>query len=172
MEKLYDSHLMVWALLEAKQCHAFVTAMSTSPSPLLGLWSVRQFDRVDPPIIVLIIDDDPVGAEALAAVLTGEGFRTLVLAEGSAVFNAPSAWTPHVVVLDIEMPISDGFSVALSMRGSVRFARTPIIAYSSLAEAEVIARGKEAEIDAFCRKGHSPRSLIALIEHVAPLGLS
>ncbi|MDR5776620.1 hypothetical protein, partial [Caballeronia sp. LZ003] len=60
-------------------------------------------------------------------------------------FNAPSAWTPHVVVLGIEKPISDGFFVALFMRGSARFARTPIIAYTSLAGAEVIARDKEVE---------------------------
>ena len=60
------------------------------------------------------------------------------------------------------------FAVASAMRGSGRFANVPIIAYTSLDEAEVIERGREAQIDAFCRKGDSIRSLLALIEHVAP----
>ncbi|MDR5763079.1 MULTISPECIES: response regulator [unclassified Caballeronia] len=117
---------------------------------------------------MLIVDDDSTGAEALAAVLVTEGFRAIVVDGGGVAFRMEPAWTPHVVILDIEMPHNDGFAVALAMRGSGRFATIPIIAYTSLDEAAVITRGKEAQIDAFCRKGYSLLALLALIEHVAP----
>ncbi|SAK75342.1 response regulator receiver protein [Caballeronia temeraria] len=134
-----------------------------------GLWIDRSFASVSPPVVVLIVDDDPAGAQALAAVLVIEGYRATVVAGGEAAFETPAAWTPHVVILDIEMPGCDGYAVASAMRGSSRFANTPIIAYTSLPEADVVDRGKQAQIDAFCRKGTSIRPLLDLIEHVAPV---
>jgi CheY-like chemotaxis protein len=138
-------------------------------SSLPGLWTDRPFARVSPPVIVLIIDDDGDGAEALAAVLEMEGFRTVVAHGGPPAFEVAAAWTPHVVIVDIEMPDCDGFAVAAAMRGVGRFRNTPIIAFTSLAEADVIERGKDAQIDAFCRKGSPIRPLLKLIEHVAPV---
>ncbi len=55
------------------------------------------------------------------------------------------------------------------MRGSTRFARVPIVAHSSLAEAEIMERGLEVEIDAFYRKGESLHGLLQMIEYLAPV---
>ncbi len=134
-----------------------------------GLWTDRLFDRVLPPVVVLIVDDDMASAQALAAVLVIEGFRTTIVESGLAAFEMPAETTPHVVILDMEMPVCDGFAVASAMRGSSRFARTPIIAHTSLAEADVEERGRQAQIDAFCRKGMSIQPLLDLIERVAPV---
>ncbi|WP_053573032.1 response regulator [Caballeronia cordobensis] len=134
-----------------------------------GLWTDRLFDRVLPPVVVLIIEDDTTGAQALAAVLVIDGFRTTIVESGLTALGMPLATTPHVVILDIEMPTCDGFAVASAMRGSSRFMHTPIIAYTSLAEADVEERGKQAQIDAFCRKGVPIQSLLDLIGHVAPV---
>ncbi|MFM0327936.1 response regulator [Caballeronia glebae] len=118
---------------------------------------------------MLIIDDDGDSAQALAAALDMEGFRTVVARNGFTAFKTAPAWTPHVVILDIEMPDCDRFAMASAMRGSSRFQNTPIIAFTSLAEADVIERGKDAQIDAFCRKGSSIRPLLKLIEYLAPV---
>lgn len=142
--------------------------MDSNSSRIPGLWSTRSFECAVPPITVLIVDDDGGGAEALAAVLAIEGFRTAVADGGYSALTTPPAWTPHVVVLDIEMPVCDGFAVAEAMRGTNRFSAVPIIAYTSLNEADVIARGKEVQIDAFCQKGTSLRALVELIAHMTP----
>ncbi|MDR5784394.1 response regulator [Caballeronia sp. LZ065] len=141
------------------------TVMAATP----GLWTDRLFDRVLPPVVLLIVDDDMASAQALAAVLVIEGFRATIVESGPAAFEMPVETTPHVVILDMEMPVCDGFAVASSMRGSSRFARTPIIAYTSLAEADVEERGRQARIDAFCRKGMSIQPLLDLIGLVAPV---
>lgn len=137
-----------------------------------GLWATRQFKTVHPPVAVLIVDDEQLSAEALAAALIAYGFRIRIANGGLAALRTPQAWTPHVVVLDIEMPNCDGFMVAEAMRGSTRFAVVPIIAYTSLAEAEVIERGKSVEIDAFYQKGHALPGLFQMIEHVAPCAMT
>jgi CheY-like chemotaxis protein len=59
-------------------------------------------------------------------------------------------------VLDIEMRSCGGIATAAFMRGYGRYANTPIIAYTSLDESEVITRGKEVQIDASWRKGQPP----------------
>jgi PleD family two-component response regulator len=116
---------------------------SSNSSRPSGLWSVRSFSSVTPPVAVLIVDDDRAGAEALSAVLALEGFRTEVLDGGGPALKAHSALMPHIVILDIEMPLCDGFTVAEAMRESSEFAVVPIIAYSSLDEADVVERGKK-----------------------------
>jgi PleD family two-component response regulator len=134
-----------------------------------GIWSSRSFDKVNPPVAVLIVDDERATADALAAALAVDGFQTSVAESGYAALATPQAWTPHVVILDIEMPVCDGFAVAGAMRESHRFAIVPIIGFTSLDEADVVERGKKAQIDAFCRKGNSLHTLLKLIEYLAPV---
>lgn len=62
------------------------------------------------------------------AVLALEGFRTEVLDGGCPAAQAPSALMPDTVILDIEMPLCDGFTVAAAMHESTEFAMAPIIA--------------------------------------------
>ena len=76
---------------------------------LAGLWTTRSFTRVTPPVNVLIVDDERAVADALAAALTTDGFRTTVIDDGYSVLGVPPAVTPDVVILDIEMASCDGF---------------------------------------------------------------
>ncbi|KXV10676.1 hypothetical protein CR51_08635 [Caballeronia megalochromosomata] len=139
-------------LAQAKWDCLRYTAMPYSATSMPGLWSTRDFETVMPPVAVLVVDDDAALADALAAAFMAYGCCALVAAGGLAALAIPESWVPHVVILDIEMPVCDGFSVAKAMRGSTRFATVPIIAHSSLAEAEVVDRGIEVKIDAFYRK--------------------
>jgi len=133
-----------------------------------GLWATRAFDAVTPPVAVLIVDDDAAMAAALAAAVMAYGYSAVAVGGGLAAFESPQALTPHVVILDIELPECDGFIVAEAMRGSTRFATVPIIAHTSLPEEDVITRGKAVEIDAFYRKGEPLHGLFRMIEHLAP----
>lgn len=142
--------------------------MQRAVSPMPGIWASRIFDPVDPPVAVLVIDDDDALGRALAAALDAYGCRTYVAHDGSAAFRIPQSWTPHVIVLDIELSDCDGFTVAESMRGTTRFAKIPIVAHTSLSEAEVIDHGKAVEIDAFYRKGAPLGGLFRMIDHLAP----
>ncbi len=133
-----------------------------------GLWASRSFDAVDPPVAVLVIDDDEALGTALAAALDAYGCRAYLVEDGMAAFQIPQAWTQHVIVLDIEMADCDGFTVAEAMRGTTRFSKVPIVAHTSLPEDEVIDKGKAVEIDAFYRKGAPLPGLFRMIEHLAP----
>jgi len=94
-------------------------------------------------------------ADALLAVLALEGFRTELLDGGCPAAEAPSALMPHMVILDIEMPLCDGSLPLRPCTEFTEFAMAPIIADSSLKEADVMERCQNAQIDAFCRKGNT-----------------
>lgn len=68
-----------------------------------GLWASRSFDAVDPPVAVLVIDDDEALGTAPAAALYAYGCRAYLVEGGMAAFQISQAWTPRVIVLDIEM---------------------------------------------------------------------
>jgi CheY-like chemotaxis protein len=141
---------------------------STHHRSIHRLWTSRSFAAVRPPLAALIVDDDDALTAALEDVLRSEGLEPRIVHGGADALRVTQFWTPHVVVLDIQMPEFDGFRVAQALRTSPRLSLVPIIAHTSLAEREVVARGKACGMDAYCRKGDSPRVLLRLIRQVAP----
>jgi CheY-like chemotaxis protein len=142
---------------------------AVSPFSPSRVWSTRIFEPVGAPISALLIDDDERIAQALAAVLEVEGFDVRI-ADCVHCFKIVEQWAPSVVLLDMEMPVMNGFRVAKELRRLNHCVRTPIIAYTSLAEDDVRLQGIPAGIDAYCRKGDAPHALIALIKAIAPSG--
>ena len=69
---------------------------------------------------ILVVDDDPDGADSLAALLTLIGHDTVVANDGLAALVLADTFRPDVVVLDLGMPGIDGFEVAERLR------RTPM----------------------------------------------
>jgi DNA-binding NarL/FixJ family response regulator len=67
-----------------------------------------------PPVRVLIADDHRLFAEALESILNGERGLDVVgrAANGQEAIELASALTPDVVLLDISMPVLDGFAAA------------------------------------------------------------
>jgi two-component system, cell cycle response regulator DivK len=150
-----------------KLFHAFFDAMSAALIPPSRVWSTRTFDSVDPPIRALVIDDDKDFAQALAAALELEGFDVQT-ADCVECFEITRHWMPSVVLLDMEMPIMNGFRVAQELRKLTHCTRVPIIAHTSLSEDDVLVQGMPAGIDAYCRKGNSPQVLVSLLRLVTP----
>ena len=91
------------------------------------LWTTRAFQAVRPPVTALIVDDDAALAEALAQALAAGGLDATMALRGVAAIRATQYWTPHIVVLDIQMPGCDGFQVARAFRTSPSLAVVPII---------------------------------------------
>ncbi len=77
---------------------------------------------------VLIVDDNADAAESLSHILSFEGYRTLIAADGATAINLCRQFHPHVILLDIGLPGMDGYEVAEQLRRRPQFAQTPIIA--------------------------------------------
>ncbi|WP_022878445.1 response regulator transcription factor [Microbacterium sp. B19] len=113
---------------------------------------------------VLLVDDDEEIRAMLESTLSFSGFDT-VLADGAiAAMEAISSGSPDVVVLDVMMPVLDGFELARLIRA--RDARIPIIFLSARDGVDDRVRGLRLGGDDYLVKPFNAIELIARIEAI------
>lgn len=60
---------------------------------------------------VLVVDDDPAIRSVLEAVLTAHRYRVITAGNGREALNSISEALPNVILLDLYMPVMDGWEV-------------------------------------------------------------
>ncbi len=103
-----------------------------------------------PPRVLLAEDSDFFRAQ-VKKYLEQDGFEVIDARDGQAAWELleENADRVTIVVTDVEMPRLTGLELAQRIRADGRFARLPIIALSSLAGEEDIAKGKAAGVDEY-----------------------
>jgi CheY-like chemotaxis protein len=115
---------------------------------------------------LLVVDDYRPGAEALTAALSQAGYDARCALDGPAALLEVAAQMPDIVVLDINMPGMDGYTVARILRLDVSTEHLVIVAFTAQDEPVVRSNGVAAGFDAYCQKGAAPGPLLRLIEEV------
>lgn len=77
---------------------------------------------------ILIVDDNHDAADSLGLILNSLGYSVKVVYAGTVALECLQAFDPHVVLLDIGMPVIDGLETARRIRHIPKFATTPLIA--------------------------------------------
>ena len=94
---------------------------------------------------VLLVDDSPFFRNLLVPVLKSAGFEVVTVSGApEALGLLRSGERFDVLLTDLDMPGMSGFDLAEAVRGDARMADLPIIALSSMAEAEIDERGRQA----------------------------
>lgn len=74
---------------------------------------------------VLVVDDDLSILDTVTSILAGEGYEVMAANGGGEAIALMRSWHPTLVLLDMRMPVMDGWAVARAMRESG--ARVPIV---------------------------------------------
>lgn len=82
---------------------------------------------------ILVADDDPVGRELIREILESQGYQVVEAGDGASALSAIQAVLPDLVLLDIQMPILDGFGVIQALRREHRFQSLPVFALTAFA---------------------------------------
>jgi DNA-binding response OmpR family regulator len=106
----------------------------------------------------LVVDDDRVLVDVLAFTLRREGFQVIRAFDGDMALQLWADEQPDLMVLDVNMPKLDGFTVCRRIREQ---ANTPIILLTVRDEEDDIVQGLELGADDYITKPFSPRQLIA-----------
>ena len=106
---------------------------------------------------VLVVDDNAMNLELFRDVLESDGHAVSVARDGRSGLDRALEDVFDLVILDIQMPGLDGYELCRTLRA--RGIDRPIIAVSSSAMAEQIARGKDAGFDAYLTKPIAPAAL-------------
>jgi len=106
----------------------------------------------------LVVDDDRVLADVVAFTLRREGFEVILAYDGATALRRYADGQPDLVVLDVNMPKMDGFTVCRRIREQ---SATPILLLTVRGEEDDIVHGLEIGADDYIVKPFSPRQLVA-----------
>jgi DNA-binding response OmpR family regulator len=112
---------------------------------------------------LLIIEDDANLAEALKLYLMSSGYRVSVSSDGSAGLQCVFRERPDLVILDIMMPVLNGWEVCARLR---EVSNVPIIMLTARGQEDEKVRGLQMGADDYVAKPFSLRELEARIESV------
>ena len=112
---------------------------------------------------VLIIEDDNNIAELLHLYLEKEGFDTRVARDGGAGVQAFGEYAPDLVLLDIMLPVMDGWAVLSGIRQA---GDTPVIMLTAKGEVEDRVSGLERGADDYIVKPFEMKEVLARIHAV------
>ena len=112
---------------------------------------------------VLIVEDDRNIAELLQMYLEKEGYAVTVAADGGQGLTKFRSIKPDLVLLDVMMPVMDGWSVCRAIRAE---SQTPIIMLTAKSETEDKITGLRSGADDYITKPFEMREVLARIEAV------
>jgi sigma-B regulation protein RsbU (phosphoserine phosphatase) len=92
---------------------------------------------------ILVVDDSRVNRRLLRGILAHEGFEVREAANGREGIAQAVEQPPGLILLDIDMPVLDGFAVCGTLKGHPKTAEVPIVFLSSLDQASQKVRGLE-----------------------------
>jgi CheY-like chemotaxis protein len=92
---------------------------------------------------VLVVDDDPVLRETLEAVLAGEGYEVEAAGNGLEALSVLPGWRPDLIILDLMMPIMDGWRFRAEQRQTPS-ADVPVLVLTSHWDAASAGAGIDA----------------------------
>ena len=115
---------------------------------------------------ILVVDDYPVGADALQLLLEQNGFEARTVNDASLACAVAEEWLPFAVVVDIVMPDVTGLELARRLRAGVLTRDMLLVAFTARASQNDRARALEAGFDVHCAKPLTPNRLLTVLESV------
>jgi len=116
------------------------------------------------PCRVLIVDDHPDTAESLARLIGMHGHEARFLTNPRAAQELIKSFQPHVVLLDIAMPIMDGWTLGRRIRHDPESEHVKLVAVTAFGEPADHVKSREAGFDAHVQKPMDPALVDAMLE--------
>lgn len=112
---------------------------------------------------ILIVDDDNNIAELISLYLVKECFDTKIASDGEEAVEMVKSYEPNIILLDLMLPIKDGYQVCREVRA---FSSVPIIMLSAKGEVFDKVLGLELGADDYMEKPFDSKELVARVKAV------
>jgi len=112
---------------------------------------------------ILIVDDEPFNVDYLEQELQDLNYETVSASNGQEALDKIQIESPDLVLLDIMMPVMDGFAVLARMKADPTLRNIPIIIISAMNDLQSVVKGIEQGAEDYLPKPFEPVLLHARI---------
>ena len=95
---------------------------------------------------ILLVEDNEPGRDMLSRRLRRRGYTVFVAADGQEALDVARQEQPDLILMDMSLPVMDGWTAVRALRGDPAIARIPVIALT----AHAMAGDRERALDAGC----------------------
>ncbi len=114
---------------------------------------------------ILVVDDHPANLSLLMQILTGQGYKVRVSPNGNLALRSIQLMLPDLILLDINMPDMDGYTLCQHLKSEPQTKDIPIIFISALGETWDKVRGFTLGAVDYITKPFEPVEVLARIQH-------
>ena len=115
---------------------------------------------------VLVIEDTEDNRQIIRDLLTSVGYELLEAVNGEDGVAMAKQHRPDLILMDIQLPVLDGYEATRRIKAVPELAHIPIVAVTSYALAGDEAKTRAAGCDAYIAKPFSPRALLAKVREL------
>jgi len=112
---------------------------------------------------ILVVEDQEDNRQILRDLLGSAGFRMIEAHDGAQALSVARSQRPDLILMDIQLPLVDGYEATRSIKRDPELNRIPVIAVTSYALSGDERRAREAGCDGYVAKPYSTRALLAKI---------
>ena len=112
---------------------------------------------------ILVVEDQEDLRGVLRVLLTGSGYEVIEAVDGGEGVAKAHAELPDLILMDIQLPVLDGYEATRQIKADRKLATTPIIAVSSFAMKGDEEKARAAGCDHYVTKPYSPVQLLRII---------
>ena len=112
---------------------------------------------------ILVIEDQEDNRAILRDLLSSAGFELIEANNGAEGVAKAEADVPDLILMDIQMPVMDGYEATRRIKSIAACAKIPVIAVTSYALSGDEAKTRAAGCDGYVAKPYSPRQMLATI---------
>ncbi|MEN6444090.1 MAG: response regulator [Methanoregula sp.] len=114
---------------------------------------------------ILYIEDNDQNFYLVSFILGAKGYEVIRARDGQEGIDLAAATLPRIILLDIQLPVMDGYATAREIRTRPELAATPIVALTSYAMAGDREKALAAGCTGYIEKPINPKTFTGQIEH-------
>jgi two-component system, cell cycle response regulator DivK len=117
---------------------------------------------------ILVVEDQEDNRQILRDLLLSVGYELIEAEDGEQGLAAAAAHHPDLILMDIQMPVLDGYETTRRIKADPALRAIPVIAVTSYALSGDETKARAAGCDDYIAKPYSPRALLAKVRQYLP----
>jgi CheY-like chemotaxis protein len=115
---------------------------------------------------ILVVDDEEMIARMLETNLKRAGYEVVTAVNGRDGLEKAAADKPDLILMDVQMPMMDGFAALEALKATPETASIPVVMLTSKTQEADLNQGLDSGAEFYVTKPVDPQDLLGLIERL------